>query len=439
MNAQAHALAAQPVDFWIRTEASLRYFLLKNRRTKRNYQPTRAMQLCLRLARQIHKGRVDIVMPDGQKLAFQGRVEGGHGVLIIHNDRVARRLLTGGRLGFCESYVDGDWTSPDIAALFETVLDNEKILMKTLNGKGWVRAIGHALHRLKPNSKKGSKKNIYRHYDIGNDFYQRWLDPGMTYSSAFYAGEEITLEAAQDKKYAEMVKRLDLKPDHHVLEIGCGWGGFAEFAAKTVGCRVTGITISQAQCDYATKRIADAGLSDLVTLKLSDYRDVEGHFDRVASIEMFEAVGEAYWPTFFNTVKSRLKPGGHAVLQIITIDEDAFDVYRRGADYIQLYIFPGGMLPSPSALNKQVEKSGLRVGDILSFGPDYAKTLAEWNQTFQEEWSNLTKAHGFDERFKRLWEQYLCYCQAGFAAGTIDVVQISIHNDGHESGHTLPH
>jgi cyclopropane-fatty-acyl-phospholipid synthase len=419
---------ARPVDFFIRTEAQLRYFLLKIRREKAAYKPSRALKLCIHFARKIQVGKLDVILPNGQKIRFEGPDAGPEAILILHNDRAAKKLLSAGKLGFCESYLDGDWTSPNIADFYELVLRNESILLNVISGKVWFRKVAKLIHMLNANSKGGSLKNIYRHYDIGNDFYARWLDPSMTYSSALFRGEEaITLEQAQDVKYQEMINRLGIESHHHVLEIGCGWGGFAEYAVRQTGCQMTCITISQAQYDYAVERVKAAGLSDKISIKMQDYRDIKGQYDRIASIEMFEAVGEQYWPTFFNQLKKSLKPDGKACLQIITIEEESYEDYKSTADYIQRYIFPGGMLPSMSALEKQITQAELKTCGHLSFGRDYAKTLALWNDKFQEEWPDLTK-DGFDDRFKRLWEQYLNYCEAGFSAETIDVIQIDLHH-----------
>jgi len=295
-----------------------------------------------------------------------------------------------------------------------------------MNGRAWVRALNFLLHAAKPNSRSASKRNIAYHYDLGNSFYGRWLDPSMTYSAAVYADLEQpeALYEAQQRKYAAIAARMDLQPGQHVLEIGCGWGGFAEYAAKIVGARVTGVTISQAQHDYAVARIERAGLSHLVDIRLQDYRDITEQFDRIASIEMFEAVGERYWPTYFNAIRDRLKPCGKAALQIITIGEDHFEGYRKGADYIQRYIFPGGMLPSPTRLRAEVEGVGLRFDSTQSYGLHYARTLREWQVAFQTAWPQI--ADGFDSRFKRMWEQYLWYCEAGFKVGTIDVVHVGL-------------
>jgi cyclopropane-fatty-acyl-phospholipid synthase len=391
-----------------------------------HYRPSRMMRLLISLAPSIRAGSLTIVLPDGRSHRFDGTAPGPHGVLYVRNDRLARRMLLGGKLGFCESYLDGDWTSPDVPALFEMALLNETELDRAMNGKAWVRALNFLLHAAKPNSKSGSKRNIAYHYDLGNSFYGRWLDPSMTYSAAVYADLDKAepLYEAQQRKYAAIAARMDLQPGHHVLEIGCGWGGFAEYAAKVVGARVTGVTISKAQHDYAVARMERAGLSHMVDIRLQDYRDITEQFDRIASIEMFEAVGERYWPTYFNTLRDRLKPGGKASLQIITIGEDHFEGYRKGADYIQRYIFPGGMLPSPTRLKAEVEGAGLNFDSTESYGLHYARTLREWQVAFQAAWPELKD--GFDTRFKRMWEQYLWYCEAGFKVGTIDLVHVGI-------------
>ncbi len=413
------------VDAIIETPHTLKSFIAKHLTRKSGYKPTRAMRLCLHLMSHITEGHLDVIMPNGKTLRF-GKPNGEPQALLrIHNDRLAKRFLIKGRLGFCESYIDGDWSSPNITTLFELFMRNAQSLQNRLKGKSWARFISYILHILQPNSKAGSKKNIYRHYDIGNDFYKAWLDPSMTYSSAFFKTGKESLQEAQYAKYQEMIDRLELKPEHHLLEIGCGWGGFAEYAAKTVGCKITCITISKAQLKYAKARIEKAGLSDKVDIRFEDYRDTEGTFDRIASVEMFEAVGEAYWPTFFETLKNRLKPSGRAVLQIITIRNEDFNDYRRSADYIQRYIFPGGMLPSMNALKEQITNAGLTKGEHLTFGKDYAKTLNIWNKKFQTAWPKL-KGGELDTRFKRLWEQYFSYCEAGFNMGTIDVIQIAI-------------
>ncbi|MFT7440790.1 MAG: cyclopropane-fatty-acyl-phospholipid synthase, partial [Sulfitobacter sp.] len=276
------------------------------------------------------------------------------------------------------------------------------------------------------NSKKQARKNISYHYDLGNDFYKLWLDDTMTYSSALFEDNpQQSLEAAQTAKYASMVDQMGVVPGDHVLEIGCGWGGFAEYAAKIRGLKVTCLTISTEQFNYAKERIEKANLSDLVDIKLQDYRDERGVYDGIASIEMFEAVGEKYWPAYFNTLRDRLKPGKFATLQIITVQDRRWKVYKRGVDFIQKYIFPGGMLPSPSVLREQVEKAGLAVEKSIEFGKSYDLTLRRWHQRFNEKWDDIA-AMGFDERFKRMWNFYLTSCASTFDSGNCDVTQITV-------------
>lgn len=423
------SMTATLPSFGIQTQNDLKDALDRFLTKKNGYKPSNAMKLVMRLLANIEVGSLQMTLPNGSVLNFKGNEDGPDAKLIVHNDKMARRFLTGGALGFCESYLDDDWSSPDITEFFMFILLNSSYLKRKLLGKKWVRIASYLAHKLKPNTRRGSRKNIYSHYDIGNDFYTQWLDKSMTYSSAYFADGIETLEAAQERKYAEMVKRLDLKPEHSLLEIGCGWGGFAEYVARNVGCAMTCITVSQAQYDYAVKRIEDAGLANKVEIRLQDYRDVSQKFDRIASIEMFEAVGEKFWPVYFNAIRNRLKSGGRAVLQIITINNKDFPIYRKSADFIQRYIFPGGMLPSMNALDEQIERAGLRKGDVLSFGQDYARTLQMWNEDFQDAWPNIREIQKMDERFKRMWELYLCYCEAGFKEERIDVIQIAAHKD----------
>ena len=402
-------------------------------------KPTRSMRFLLAMARSLQAGKLTVILPCGAEHRFAGAKPGPDARLIVHDQAIARRLLTGGTLGFCEGYLDGQWSSPDIEALFVLALVNEQVIGDIHYGRPLVRAIAHAFHRLRPNSRRGSRRNISYHYDLGNRFYESWLDPSMTYSSALFSGSEAgdaaetcaqgdTLAEGQRRKYAEIARRMGLQPEDHVLEIGCGWGGFAAFAAAEVGARVTAITISRAQYEFASRRIQDMGLNDRVAIELRDYRDTVGQFDRVASIEMIEAVGEGYWPTYFETIRDRLRSGGRAALQVITIDDRYYDSYRRSADYIQKYIFPGGMLPSMTALTQEVARAGMRITDGFGFRQDYARTLREWNHRFQAGWPEL-RAMGFDDRFKRMWEQYFAYCAAGFEVGCIDVKQIAIARD----------
>jgi cyclopropane-fatty-acyl-phospholipid synthase len=279
------------------------------------------------------------------------------------------------------------------------------------------------------NTRDQAKKNISYHYDLGNEFYSLWLDDTMTYSSALFETGQESLEKAQTLKYKSMVDQMGAQPGDHVLEIGCGWGGFAEYAAKERGLKVTGLTISKEQYDYAVDRMKRAGVADMVDIKLQDYRDEEGHYDGIASIEMFEAVGEKYWPVYFETLRDRLKPGKNATLQIITVEDHRFETYRKSVDFIQKYIFPGGMLPSPSVLRAEVEKSGLKVAKSIEFGESYSQTLRRWYDVFNKRWDDVSLL-GFDGRFRRMWNFYLTSCAAGFHAGSIDVTQITVTKPG---------
>jgi cyclopropane-fatty-acyl-phospholipid synthase len=294
-----------------------------------------------------------------------------------------------------------------------------------MTGNPFARAFSAVAHALNRNSRYGSRKNIHTHYDLGNAFYGLWLDPGMTYSAARYADPGQTLEAAQTEKYAALARAIELQPSHRLLEIGCGWGGFAEFVGKTIGAKVQAITISKAQYDYAQRRIFEQGLADRVEISLKDYRDVDGAFDRIASIEMFEAVGEAYWPVYFKKIATLLRSGGRAGLQIITIDENLFDGYRARPDFIQRYIFPGGMLPSEPRLKVETQAAGLTWSNVSHFALDYARTLDDWSQSFEARWNEISEL-GFDARFRRLWLYYLGYCEAGFRSGRTDVLQVAL-------------
>ena len=340
--------------------------------------------------------------------------------LVIHDWKMVRRGLTGGDIGLAEGYMAGEWDTPDLAKLLAVFADNFERLDQFANGKPLIQAFNWLTHRLgKLNTRRGSKKNIVAHYDLGNDFYGRWLDRSMTYSSAFWTSPDLSLEAAQEAKYAALAESIDLQPGHRVLEIGCGWGGFAEYAAR-LGCEVVGLTLSPSQRDYAIARLENAGLADRVDIRLRDYRDETETFDRVVSIEMFEAVGERWWPTFFRVVRQRLKPGGRAGLQIITIRDDLFEGYRRRVDFIQRYVFPGGMLPSRARLGQVIAEQGLTAGAERSLGLDYARTLNLWARNYRAVKS------GMDQTFDRLWLFYLGYCEAGFATGRTDVIQLSL-------------
>jgi cyclopropane-fatty-acyl-phospholipid synthase len=376
-------------------------------------------------ARGLEHGRLDFRLPDGRLFRVEGAKPGPVGELHIHNVDIFARLIREGDLGFCEAYLDEWWSTPDLQAFLDVVhADNDEVYDGFL-GMGLIRAYEKFRFWLQRNTKRQAKRNIAAHYDLGNEFYGLWLDDTMTYSSALFETGQESLEAAQIAKYKSMVDEMGAVPGDHVLEIGCGWGGFAEYAAKERGLKVTGLTISRQQHEYAVRRIAAAGLSDRVTIKLQDYRDETGTYDGVASIEMFEAVGEAYWPVYFNALRARLKPGKTATLQIITVQDRRWEVYRRGVDFIQKYIFPGGMLPAPKVLRAEVERAGLQVEKSIEFGESYSQTCRRWYQTFNDKWEDIA-ALGFDERFRRMWNFYLTSCAATFHFGNCDVTQITV-------------
>lgn len=383
----------------------------------------RVVRMILRMATAIERGRLDIVLPDGRALRFQGAGEGHAATMIIKDLACIRRIASGGNNGVAEAYLRGEWDTPDLVAFLELFCENRELVVAAIDRRPTLRMLHAIRNWLNRNTRRGARRNIEAHYDLGNEFYEAWLDRTMTYSSAIFAPEDNDLASAQRRKYAELAKRIDLRPEHHVLEIGCGWGGFAEYAAGEIGCRVTGLTISPSQHAYAMERMQRAGLSDRVEIKLQDYRDEKGQYDRIASIEMFEAVGEEYWPAFFSTMKNVLKPGGLAGIQVITIQDAFFSEYRRAQDFIQRYIFPGGMLPSPSVLKSMGQNVGLPVTAERIFGLDYARTLDVWRARFLQAWPKI-EPMGFDERFRRLWQYYLAYCEAGFRSGTIDVRQV---------------
>ena len=370
-------------------------------------------------------GKLTFVLPSGREVRIVGGEPGPEAHLIIRDFRFVSRVLASADIGFGEGFMAGEWDTPDLSALLEAFTANLDRLTRLLQGGFFYRMVSFLNHTLHRNSRAGSKRNILAHYDLGNAFYARWLDPSMTYSAARYERPGQPLSEAQRNKYASLARQIELGPDNHVLEIGCGWGGFAEFAAGEVGAKVTGITISPAQYEFARKRLFDAGLAERADIRLVDYRDVQGQFDRVASIEMFEAVGEAYWPAYFAKVHDVLAPGGRAGLQIITIRDELFEGYRSRADFIQKYIFPGGMLPSETRLKEETDRAGLEWSGIVRFGQNYADTLAEWARRFEAAWEDI-KGLGFDERFRRLWRFYLGYCEAGFRTERTNVVQLSL-------------
>jgi len=389
---------------------------------------TAAQRILFFLLQNLRGGELQVALPDGEVVTFGKSSADGAAVLKVHDNAFFNRTLRHGAMGFAESYMDGQWSSPDIAKLLILFNNNMTMLQKSIGKNRLTQWLNRIIHILRPNTREGAKRNIHAHYDLGNEFYALWLDATMTYSSALFRDSQQTLRDAQTEKYRALAASTNIGPDDHVLEIGCGWGGFAEFAAREIGCKVTGITISNEQLAFAQNRIALAGLSDKVDFRFCDYRDLEEQFDRIVSIEMFEAVGESYWPTYFEQVHNCLKPSGKAGLQIITISEQRFESYRKKTDFIQRYIFPGGMLPSPERLDREFASADLSLLAREDFAHDYARTLEEWRHRFLDVWPEV-KALGFDERFRNMWEYYLAYCEAGFSTGSIDVSHFTVTRD----------
>ena len=385
--------------------------------------PFRA-RMVLRGLLALRAGTLAMTVPGGQTFVIAGEIPGPQAVVTLHNWNLMHRAVSGGTIGVAETYMDGDWESPDAGAFLELVLVNTQVVRDYTNGpRGLLLLVEKARHWLNANTRRGAQRNIAAHYDLGNAFYSQWLDPTMTYSSALYSRGANDLTSAQIAKYRALAEATGIGPGDHVLEIGCGWGGFAEFAAGEIGCKVTGLTISREQFAFARERIAKAGLADRVELKFQDYRDETGAYDRIVSIEMFEAVGEKYWPAYFSKLHECLKPGGRAGLQIITILQEAFADYRANPDFIQKYVFPGGMLPTREHLSALGRQFGLTTASDIGFGHDYARTLGEWRHRFWAAWERIVPL-GFDDRFRKLWEFYFYYCEAGFRAKNIDVRQV---------------
>jgi cyclopropane-fatty-acyl-phospholipid synthase len=373
----------------------------------------------------LEAGRLVVVTPTGQRHTFEGPHPGPDARLEIRDWAAIGAMVRRAEIGLFEAWRDGLLATPDMTALLTLLAVNRRALEGVYFGHPVARWLLRAAHALRANTRAGSRRNIHAHYDLGNDFYALWLDPGMTYSSALFTRAGQGLAGAQEAKYDRLIERLGIERDHRVLEVGCGWGAFAERAAATRGCRVDGITISRAQLDYARARIARAGLDDRVDLRFLDYRDAGGEYDRLVSIEMVEAVGERFWPRYFRMLRERLKPGGRAAIQSIVIEDAAFDDYRRTSDFIREFVFPGGMLPSPRRLREEAAKAGLEVGPMFTFGRDYAETLRRWRAAFDAAEEGV-RALGFDERFLATWRFYLHYCEAGFDTGRVDVVQLEL-------------
>lgn len=381
--------------------------------------------------RGLEEGAIEATLPDGSFRVLGGRKPGPVAVVELKNWRPLVRLVTTGSVGWYRSWAEGEWTSPDPVPIFDLFMRNRHPLGELGRAQGPLRLFNLVLHAFRRNSRANARKNIAFHYDLGNDFYEQWLDRTMSYSSALFAepiSETESLEAAQHRKVSALLDRLDLRPGSRLLEIGCGWGGLAEIAAAGYGADVTGITLSVEQKAFADARIEAAGLSDRARFEICDYRDVPGQFDAVASVEMVEAVGEEYWPAYMEAIARALKPGGRAAIQYIDIDDAIFESYRTDADFIQTYIFPGGMLISESRFRAAAEKAGLRweQESLHRFGLHYSETLRRWRESFDRAVAADTLPKGFDEAFVKLWRFYLMYCEGGFAGGGIDVVQVTL-------------
>ncbi len=387
------------------------------------------VRFALSLASRLRRGTLDVTLPDGRTMRCGGLEPGPAAQMTIHHYGFAWRLARAGDIGIAEAYLRREWDTPNLTQFLYIFCVNHDLIQTMMGGKPVARFVQLVRHWFNRNTRRQARRNIYAHYDIGNSFYSAWLDPSMTYSSALFEDGTDDLTAAQHNKYRRLAKAINLQPGKKVLEIGCGWGGFAEYAAKTYDTKVVGLTISTQQRDFAQKRMQAAGLSEKVEIRLQDYRDERGQYDRIASIEMIEAVGEQFWPQYFTQLRDRLAPGGLAGIQAITIQDKFFNAYRREVDFIQRYVFPGGMLPSPQVLKSLGETFGVPLIRERIFGEDYAKTLATWRDNFRAAWPNLMPL-GFDERFRRLWEYYLAYCEAGFLSGNIDVRQVVFAKPG---------
>ncbi|WP_308389262.1 cyclopropane-fatty-acyl-phospholipid synthase family protein [Acidithiobacillus sp. AMEEHan] len=384
--------------------------------------PRAASMLQRLLSQHLRAGSLELRTPNGETWHFDGVEDGPRAQWQIHDWRVMRYVLQDGDVGLGRAYFEGLWDSPDPAQLIALALHNRHAVESWIQGSWWRRRFFWLLDQFRPNTRRGSRRNIAEHYDLGNDFYQLWLDPSMSYSSAcFDDNRHEELSHAQERKYALALESLALPKDSQILEIGCGWGGFAEYAARQ-GYRVHGITLSREQLRYAEARIRNAGLSERVELEYCDYRDVKGLYDGIVSIEMFEAVGREWWPTYFRRLNSLLRAGGRVLLQTIHITDAQYPQYCRGSDFIRRYVFPGGFLPSPTALREELRKARLQVLGEHQFGQDYARTLRAWRTKFDAETEALAQL-GYDHTFQRLWRFYLAYCEGGFLEGSIGVGQ----------------
>lgn len=412
----------------------------------RTATPSRAARTVLALLERLDHGTLDLHAPHGSH--HFGRLAGAAGAggalraaMHVHDEALYTRVLRSGDIGLAEAYLEGQWTTPDLPELLELFMRNRDSLEKAVYGSRLGTLVHRVVHWMRRNTRRGSRRNIEAHYDLGNDFYSAWLDPTMNYSSAWFGGDDsLALAEAQQRKVARALDEVGVGAGHRLLEIGCGWGAVAEAAAAR-DAHVVGVTLSHEQLAYARDRLLAAGTAARADLRLQDYRDLAGEcarsgrrYDGVVSIEMFEAVGRAWWPAYFDTLRRCLRPGGRACVQVITIRDDLFDRYVRSTDFIQQYVFPGGLLPSAAVFRAEAARAGLEVANELAFGADYARTLAEWRRAFHARRAAI-EAMGFDERFFRLWDFYLAYCEAAFATGQTDVYQFTLHHGGGSARH----
>ena len=377
-------------------------------------------RLALEMLDRLEGGALAIELPGGIRLRAGSGAQVAN--LVVRDHGVFDEVIARGDIGFSECWMAGRWETDDLSGLLTLLARNRRVLAAGIYGRV-LRLLGHRIrHLLRANTRRGARRNIEQHYDLGNDFYSLWLDPTMTYSAAVFAAPDEALEQAQLRKYRRILEQAGARPGQRILEIGSGWGGFAEVAATEFGCHVIGITLSPSQLAFARERALRQGFADRADFQLCDYRDIGGQYDHVVSIEMIEAVGERYWPAYFAQLAARLKPGGRAVVQAITIADRLFARYRRGTDFIQRHIFPGGMLLSPASVARQSHRAGLEVIADSAFGSDYARTLERWREAFEARLEAVREL-GFDERFMRMWRFYLSYCEAGFTSGDVDLHQ----------------
>ncbi|NNC71633.1 MAG: class I SAM-dependent methyltransferase [Sphingomonadaceae bacterium] len=375
------------------------------------------------------EGRIEVTLPGGEVRMLGGRAPGPEAQLTLNSWRPLVRLATSGSVGWYRGWAEGEWSSADPVAIFDLFMLNRATLGQTGRAKGIAKWLNRKAHQLRANTRENARKNIEAHYDLGNDFYAAWLDETMTYSSAIFdapIGETEPLEAAQFRKVRTLLDRLDLKPGDSVLEIGCGWGGLMEVAAGEYGAKITGLTLSTEQKIYGEDRLAKAGLTDRTTIELTDYRDARGTYDAVASVEMVEAVGQEYWPAYLKAIADRLKPGGRAAIQLISIDDAVFEDYAASTDFIQTYIFPGGLLISEGRFETIARNAGLSWRDRKGYHAHYAETLRRWRLRYDAAVEEGRLPDGFDEAFHDLWRYYLMYCEGGFRSGGIDVAQVTL-------------